>query len=99
MAANPAALREQPGVEALEMVEQMRALADAGDWTEVESLAVRLKSAVMQVPESLRRDVLIAVQRATREVADKAEDARSDVTDRLSALRLGQKAAKAYDMR
>lgn len=99
MAATSAALREDPGAEALEMVEQMRALADAGDWVEVESLAVRLRGAVMQVPEARRRDVLVAVQRATKEIADKAEEARSDVTDRLSALRLGQRAAKAYEMR
>ena len=99
MAATPAALRDQSGVEALEIVERMRTLADAGDWDEIESLAVRLRSAVLQVPEAQRRDVLIAVQRATTEVTDKAEGARSDVTDRLSALRLGQKATKAYELR
>lgn len=99
MAGTTAALRDEPGAEALEMIDALRARAEAGDWPDVEHLLVRLQSAVMQVPESERRAVLVHVKRAMEDVAAKAESARADVTDRLAALRLGQRAAKAYEMR
>ena len=96
MAANPAAIHETPESVALEMAEHMETLAAAGAWSELEDLVVRLRRAVMRVPETERHDVLVAVRQTTERVALAAANARQDVTGRLSALRRGQVAAKAY---
>lgn len=99
MVASTAALHETPESTVLEMAEQIQALADSGEWSEVEHLAVRLRSAIMSVPEARRRDVILAVQRATELVAAEADSAQRDVTGKLKALRRGQKATKAYELR
>lgn len=99
MAASRSALKEKPEAVVVEMSEHMQMLADEGDWTEVENIAIRLRSAVMNVPESQRRQVMQTVQRATAEVASKAADAHKDVSGKLRALRRGQKATKAYELR
>ncbi|MDX1515710.1 MAG: hypothetical protein R3288_02665 [Woeseiaceae bacterium] len=79
-----------------EMSEHMRELAGRGDWSEVEDIAVRLRAAVMNVPESERRELLVEVQRVTEQVAATARDAHRDVTARLAKLRRGQVATEAY---
>ena len=99
MVASHAAMQDTPQAVVLEMAEHMETLADAGDWTEVESLAVRLRAAVMRVPETDRAPILMAVQKSTERVSEKARAAREDVTGRISAIRRGQAATKAYDMR
>ena len=77
----------------------MEELAAAGDWDEVEDLAVRLRSALLEVPEAERRSVLLAVQRSTEKVTAGARSARETVTGKISELRLGQVAKKAYELR
>lgn len=99
MVASPAVMQETPETVVLEMAQHMQTLAANGDWEEVENLAVRLRTAVMNVPEGQRRNAIIAVQRATEEVAAEAATAQRDVTGRLRALRRGQKATKAYELR
>ena len=99
MVTSQAAMTETPETIVLEMSEHMQALAAAGDWAEVENIAVRLRSAVMNVPETKRRSVLAVVQRSTDKVAAEAENARQDVTGRISAIRRGQAATKAYALR
>ena len=59
----------------------------------------RRRGVVMNVPESERRDIMLKVRRSTERVVAKATEARADVTGRLSELRRGQAAAKAYEMR
>jgi len=99
MVANQAALEDAPASVALEMSQRMEALAEAGEWEQVEDIAVRLRVAVMDVPESERRAVLLAVQRSTEKVADGAQHARQTVSSKLSELRRGQVAKKAYELR
>ncbi|MDH3747769.1 MAG: hypothetical protein OER97_06140 [Gammaproteobacteria bacterium] len=99
MVASHAAMTESPQSVVLEMSEHMQALAAKGDWSEVENLAARLRGALLDVPEAERRSVLMAVHRATEKVAAEAISARSDVTGKLSALRRGQVATKAYASR
>lgn len=99
MVASQALMTESSESVVLEMSEHMEALAAKGDWSEVEILAARLRGAVLNVPEAERRSVLRVVQRATEKVAAEAEHARSDVTGKLSALRRGQVATKAYESR
>lgn len=94
-----AAARERPDTAVLSMCERMETLAAAGHWPDVEDIAVRLRSAVLDVPEAERRAVLIAVQRSTGKVFAGAKKARETVTSKISELRLGQVAKKAYELR
>ena len=96
MAANPAAVTQTPESVVLEMAEHMETLAAAGAWSELEDLVVRMRSAVMQVSEAERHDVLVAVRQTTERVSLAASNARQEVTGRISAIRRGQIAAKAY---
>ena len=96
MVASQAAVQERPEAVALEMAASMEQHAKEGDWDRVEELVVRIRSAVMQVPEDQRRDVLLNVQRHLQHINDMAEKDRGDVADRLSVIRRGQHAARAY---
>lgn len=99
MVASQAALEETPESIVLQMAEQMEALAAAGDWQQIEDIAVRLRVAVMDVPDSERRAVLLAVQRSTEKIAVGAQQARRTVSGKLAELRRGQVAKKAYELR
>ena len=99
MVASQATMTESPETVALEMSAHMVSLAESGDWPEVENIAVRLRTVVMSVPETERRGVLLSVQRNMQKVIAAANSARHDVTGRLSALRRGQAATRAYEIR
>lgn len=97
MAINHAAVIDTPECVALEMSQHLETLAAAGAWSELEDLVVRLRSAVIRVPAADRRAVLVAIRRTTENVALAAANAREEVAGRLSTIRRGQVAAKAYD--
>jgi len=99
MVASQAAITVTPESIVSELSEQMEALAAAGDWEQVEEIAVRLRGAVLEVPEVDRRPVLLALQRSTEKVVAGARTARQTVTGKISELRLGQVAKKAYELR
>lgn len=99
MVASQAVLEAQPVSTVLQLSEEMEALAAAGEWERIEDIAVRLRAAVMNVPEAERHPVLLAVQRSTENVAAGARQARQTVTGKISELRLGQVAKKAYELR
>ena len=99
MVASTAQMQETPESIVIEMAQQIQTLAAEGDWTEVENLAVRLRTAVTHVPEAKRRSAIVAVQRAIETVAAEAATAQHDVSGRLTALRRGQKATRAYESR
>lgn len=91
----------QPGsaaATALQISERMQDLASDGKWDEIESLAVELQRAVMMVAESDRRPLLLALQRSTAAVTTEARAARKDVGGKISELRRGQVAKKAYEL-
>jgi len=91
----------QPGsaaATALQISERMQGLASDGKWDQIESLAVELQRAVMAVAESDRRPLLLALQRSTAAVTAEARDARKDVGGKISELRRGQVAKKAYEL-
>jgi hypothetical protein len=96
MVASQAAMQERPETVALEMAASMEEHASAGDWERVEELAVRIRGVVMQVPENQRRDVILAVRRRLQQVNTIAEKHRGDVAERLSVIRRGRHAARAY---
>jgi hypothetical protein len=96
MAGNHALQEQSPAEIVQEMATAMEAMAMQDDWERVEDIAVRLRAAVMQVPEYERRSLLLAVRHSTGKVHAAAEKARDKVTDKLSALRRGRDAAEAY---
>ena len=98
MVASHAALKETAATVALEMAEHMEMLAEAGEWDQIEDIAVRLRGVVMNVPESERRPVLQKVRQSTELVEARAMEARHEVTSKIYELRRGQAAKKAYEL-
>ncbi len=82
-----------------EMAVDLENLAAAGDWKDVERLMGQLHSVLLSVPEYDRRPLVVVVQRSVEKVAEEVRSARDDVAGRISTLRRGQAAAKAYEMR
>lgn len=87
---------QTPAESVLEMAGTMEACAEDGDWDRVEEIVVRLRAAVMRVPEAERGACLRAARQSTEAVREKARCARGEVTDKLSEIRRGRDAAKAY---
>lgn len=99
MVASQAAVAESASTIALEMAGHIETLAAAGEWEDVEEIVVRIKHTVAKVPESERRAVIVAVQQSLEKVATAARSARQDVTIKVTELRRGQAAKKAYELR
>ncbi|MGI9237621.1 MAG: hypothetical protein ACR2QZ_09505 [Woeseiaceae bacterium] len=83
----------------LDVAKEMEAHADAGDWDRIEVLTERLRALVMDVPDSERRAVLVAVQRSINNIAAGATDAKQTVSGKIAELKRGQVAKKAYELR
>ena len=96
MVASRSTMDQTPAETVLEMVTTMETCADDGDWDRVEEISVRLRAAVMRVPEAERRACLRAAQQGTEKIQQRAKSAREDVTEKLSEIRRGRDAAKAY---
>ncbi len=96
MVSSRATIDQTPVETVLDMATTMEACAEGGDWDRVEEITVRLRAAVMRVPEPERRACLRAAQRSTDKVQDLAKSARHEVTGKLSEIRRGRDAAKAY---
>ncbi len=99
MAASQDAVEESTVSIALEMSQRIEALAEAGEWDQIEDVVIRLRAAVTAVPPAERRTVILAAQRSTEKVAASAKQARQTVSGKLSELRRGQVAKKAYELR
>ena len=96
MVASQAAIQQT--LTTAEMTATMEAHAASGDWERVEEFLVKLRAAVLEVPERERRDTVLAIQRSLEKVQGLAQSARADVTGKLSQIRLGRDAAKAYSV-
>lgn len=96
MEASRPLLQQSPVDTAEDMIDELMALAEAGDWEQLEHVAVMLRSSIMDVPEAERGRIVIAAQQAAGQASSIAEKARGDVASRLRSLRLGQSAARAY---
>ena len=99
MAATQAALAETATTVALEMSEHIETLAAAGEWDDVEDIVARLRSTIMRIPEAERRAVILRVQASLERVAVEAGNARQDLTGKLTELRRGEAAKRAYELR
>ena len=96
MVASQQAIQAGPSGITAEMTESMEAHAAAGDWERVEEIAIKLRVAVMQVPEQDRRSAILAAARSLEKVQALARETRDAVTGKLSAIRRGQDATRAY---
>ncbi|MCH9695728.1 MAG: hypothetical protein K0U72_14530 [Gammaproteobacteria bacterium] len=96
MVANQITLELTPEDTVLEMLERMEALAANGEWDRTERLASRLKSAVLDIPEQSRQSTVVAVSHSLERVQTMALSSRSEVKDKLSGIRRGQVATRAY---
>jgi len=96
MVASQAVMEKHQDDIVLEISATMEAHAASGDWDKVEELAGRLRSAVMAVPEDQRRATLLAAHRTIEQIQELASSARGEVTEKLSAIRRGKDATRAY---
>ena len=96
MVASQAQMQRDAAAVVAEILSNMDAFAERGEWDHVEDTAAKLRHALLQVPEQERRDALLQARRTLDRIRERAERARGDVTDRLSALRRGRDAARAY---
>lgn len=78
------------------MLADMEAYAASGDWEKIEELTVKLRAAILEVPEKDRRELLQAAQRSMELVQTIAQGAKNDLTRKLSSIRRGRDATKAY---
>lgn len=99
MASSRPVSKEAPETVVLEMSEHMTVLASAGDWDEIERLAIRLRGAFTDVPERRRRELMNTLQFRLASITDEVRKARKEVTRELGQLRRGRQAARAYDLR
>ena len=79
-----------------ELLARMESCASAGEWERVESLAIRIRNAVMQVPEDKRRDVMLATRRCLMQVQSLAKSAHHETAEKLTAIRRGKQVTRAY---
>ncbi len=96
MVANRAEAEVSPGNMAREMASNMEQLAAEGQWNGVERIAARLRSVVLEVPVSERREVMEFVNYALERVRTQALSSRGEVAGKLSEIRRGRDAARAY---
>jgi len=96
MAAMRAPSNSTHSATALQLCENMRTLASTGDWQKVEEFAIKLRTAVLKVPESERRETILAIRRSTDKVQALAMRERSAIAGKLSALHRGRDATRAY---
>ena len=96
MVASTAVIEGEALAATAELSASMEAYAGSGEWSRVEEIAAKLRAAVMQVPEEQRREAITALQRSMERVRTLAQDARTDVTGKLTAIRRGRDATAAY---
>ena len=81
------------------LIGQLESHAQAAEWDEVEALTVRLRTAIMGIPASRRRGVMLAAQRSIDKVTESARSAYHSLSGKLSDLSRGKAAKKAYELR
>lgn len=96
MGANQANIESSPADIAMDLMARMESLAESGDWNRVERLAVRLRNTVLEVPESERQACVVSISHCLERLQVKVLVARGEVTEKLSDIRRGQLATRAY---
>ena len=96
MVAHQTSVESRPADTVIETVARMEASVASGDWARVEQLAVRLRHIVIEVPESERQAVIVSVGRCLDRLQTKVLQSRGEVGDKLSDIRRGRVANRAY---
>ena len=96
MVASQAVIEQGPVRAVAEVSANIEAHAELGEWEKVEELAGKLRSAVMAVPEEQRRDALLSAHRTIEHIQELAGSARQTTAEKLSAIRRGRDATRAY---
>lgn len=96
MVASHATIDATPGDIAIDTVARMESLADSGEWSRVEQLALRLKALVLEVPENERQALISSISHCLERLQIKVLVSRGEVTDKLSEIRRGRAATRAY---
>lgn len=95
--ASPAIDRSPAALESAEqLTARMEKLAASGEWSKITQLAERLQHALLAVPDAERNAAMLAAKRCLARVQTAALATRNDVSAKLSQLRRGQQATKAY---
>ena len=90
MVASQQAMQSEAVTVTAEMTDSMAAHAADGDWERVEEIAIKLRAAIMQVPEHDRRRAILSAARSLENVQDMARQARHTLAGKLSAIRRGR---------
>lgn len=85
-----------PGDIVAELSARMETLAATESWGSIEEIAAKLPTAVMQVPETKRRETVQSLLQCVDKVQVLAQYAKRDVTDKLCTMRRGKAATAAY---
>jgi hypothetical protein len=96
MAANQATISARPADVAMDTIARMEALAASGEWSRIEQLAVRLRNAILEIPEDERQATIVSVGHCLERLQIKVLVSRGEVTEKLSDIRRGRVATRAY---
>ncbi len=96
MVASQAVMEQGPMRAVVDISADIEAQAESGEWEKVEELAGKLRSAVMAVPEEQRRAALLMAHRTIEHIQERATAARQTTAEKLSAIRRGRDATRAY---
>ena len=97
MVASRDSMAQSAEAELRQITDEMTSMAAGEEWHQVEVLAAKLENVVLRLPVAKRRTALLELRLTIEKLATEAQSARRDVADRLSTLRRGQNAAKAYE--
>ena len=96
MAANQASVNASPADHAMDIVARMEALADSGEWSRIEQLAARLCSVLLDIPDKERQAAIVRISPCFERLQIKVLVSRGEVAEKLSDIRRGQVATRAY---
>lgn len=97
MVANAAQCRASAELLLHDMLERMEDLAAQEDWQRAEATAEKVCAVAMQLPVGERREAIALVQSTISRVESRARGAKRTVAERLSTIRRGRSASKAYE--
>lgn len=96
MVANNVTIEANPAARILDMASLMERVAANGEWKRTEQLAAKLKTAVLEVPARERGRLMTSIVDSIEKVQTMAMASRAEVTEKISGIRRGRDATRAY---
>jgi len=97
MVANPAEIERSAEFEALEMIALIERVAEQGEWERAEKLTSQLRLAIVEIPgEQQRAEIAQRAHKVLERVQTVALTSRVEVLEKLSEIRRGRDAQRAY---